>query len=137
MNRKFGSMKYPYYVDSLSALYIVYKAFDLPEFVYWKKIYYFLLFFSNGIFSSLAHSPLIAKRFPKFNYLMDKLDLYSIIVPLNSFPILIDNMGNLNKLFIILLNLFVSKVLIKKKFFEDWIKHLKITQNYKKKNNAN
>ena len=40
MYRKYGSMEYPDYVDSLSALYIIYKAFDYPNVQTWKQNYY-------------------------------------------------------------------------------------------------
>ena len=39
--------------------------------------------------------------------------------------------------FIVIFYCYILLLYINNRNFKDWIKHLKITQNYKKKNNAN
>ena len=81
--RKYGSMDHPCYIDSLSALYIIYLAFLLPiELCLLCQILYFSIFFINGISSCLAHNPYVARNYPRLNYWMDRIDYLSIIIPL-------------------------------------------------------
>lgn len=112
MDRKYGSMDYPDYLDSISALFIIYKAFDFPNINNWKKYYYFILLIINGISSCLAHSPLINKYFPNLNYLMDQIDLYSIAVTLIISPFFASSIPLIIKLFLTLFNFCFSIKLI-------------------------
>jgi len=81
-SRTYGSMDHPCYIDSISALFIVYLSFIQIEMYLLYQILYFSIFFINGISSCLAHNPYVAKHYPKFNYYMDCIDYLSIIVPL-------------------------------------------------------
>tara|TARA_Y100000389_G_C17235186_1_gene400199 strand:- start:103 stop:663 length:561 start_codon:yes stop_codon:yes gene_type:complete len=112
MDRKYGSMEYPDYVDSLSALYIIYKAFDYPNVQTWKQNYYLFVMLINGISSCLAHSPLIDKYLPKLSYLMDQIDLYSIAITLIISPLFVSPIPLLVKLILILINFTFSIKLI-------------------------
>ena len=82
LSRTYGSMDMPLWIDSLSALFIVYLAFTYIEMCLLYQIIYFSIFFINGISSCLAHNPYIATHYPEFNYYMDYLDYLSIIIPL-------------------------------------------------------
>ena len=80
--RTYGSMDHPSYIDSISALFIVYLSFVHIETCLLYQLIYFSIFYINGISSCLAHNPYVAEHYPKFNYYMDCVDYLSIIVAL-------------------------------------------------------
>ena len=71
-----GGLKEPSWPESIAALYIIYISSKI------KSKYYKLIFFLNGLSSSLTHSPFISKNFLNFQKKMNAVDGITIFFPL-------------------------------------------------------
>ena len=69
---KFGDMKETNYIDSFTALYIVYISYFI------KNTFFKFIFIINGLSSFLAHSPYIYYNYPKITYIANYIDTISI-----------------------------------------------------------
>ena len=73
---KFGDMNKPNYIDSITALYIIYIGFTI------KNSFFKCIFIINGLSSFLAHNTFIYKNYPKITNLANYVDSVTIFYAL-------------------------------------------------------
>ena len=114
---KFGDMKKPNYIDSITALYII----IIGLFI--KNDFFKFIFIINGFSSFLAHSPFIYKYYPKITNYSNYIDTISIFYTLIFY--FINNNRFIIFIIMILIDLLFSFKLyyyiIKKKLFLSYL----------------
>lgn len=128
-----GGLIKPSLSESISAIYIILLSFFI------KSKYYKLIFFLNGLSSSLAHSPYFSKNYPNIQKKMDSLDGITIYYPL--FYWIFQSKNDKKNINLLLLSIFINFFINIEKYFKNlfplsilimFLKKYKNLNNYSK-----